>query len=188
MHLVALNPNRQNTKGTLANKGSILCSVPTVLSLPISTCGINGCISVLSHIIATCVKQQRRLRLGTNCTMRRFFSTKRFPFPLPWKRHTEVSSKLIRKIFWLLGRGLVSKKLYHFHATNAWNKQTFRAQNKLAWRSWNEHARRALGTPHKQNSPARAIDGTPGVPFSGTKTSATPNKFLLQHSRKHTQL
>ena len=74
-----------------------------VASFPRITCGSTLCTSGLSQMKATCVMQDRVFPRAILCmgsvspAAILFFDTKIFPFPPPWYRHIDVSSRLVVK-------------------------------------------------------------------------------------------
>ena len=98
--LHALRRRKRITLGGHAAHRLVTDFAGRVASLPMMTWGKRGCMCVWSHIRPTCVMQQRRFQRDTRCigaSRGRLGDTKTLPFPSPWKRRTDVSSKLSRK-------------------------------------------------------------------------------------------
>lgn len=99
-----------------------------VLQFPIMYWGSKGCNLGLSQIIATCVRQVLLLLrlagwVGSGSGGPLFLQLNTVPLPVPWKRHTLVSSMFIRNKDLSAGT-LLAKWLNHCHAATACETET----------------------------------------------------------------
>ena len=111
---------RKKTLGGLAACSACILRGPLALKayqLPMTTWGSLACIAGVSQISPTWVKQHLRSRRLTLCCGFFFgFVTKTFPLEASCHKHTEVSSRLIRKASFPAGS---SPQQYRHHCQTA---------------------------------------------------------------------